>query len=199
MRYLWGFTRATTLLLTLNTLQAGPASPAADIDKTLKLGGVTFRIQATNEGSRNRLTITPGGVDKDSTPVIRMIDGTVTDIQTADLNSDGFPELYIFITAGGSGSYGSLIAYTTRRKKSLSTITLPELTPGSREKEGYMGHDHFSLGDGYLIRRFPVYKKSDPNCCPSGGERRLYYVLVPGKTGWVLKAERSETLTRDGR
>jgi len=167
---------------------------AAGIDKTLKLDGIAFHVQATDSGSLNKLTVTPEGLTEVNRPETREIEGSVTDMKVADLNKDGSPELYIFVTSAGSGSYGTLVAYSVNKKRSMSDITLPELDPKSKEAQGYMGHDRFTLTDSYLVRSFPLYKKNDPNCCPSGGERKLYYKLVPGEAGWLLKLEKSETV-----
>jgi hypothetical protein len=61
-----------------------------------------------------------------------------------------------------------------------------------------MGHDRYAIEDGYLTRRFPVYKNGDPNCCPSGGERILYYTLVPGEAAWQLKLVKSKEIAKKG-
>jgi hypothetical protein len=58
-----------------------------------------------------------------------------------------------------------------------------------------MGHDRFSIEKAHLVRTFPIYEKDDPNCCPSGGIRKLYYRLLPGEATWQLRLVRNETLT----
>ena len=175
---------------TFQTLAPGPPV----IDKTFKLNGIGFQITTTGQGSINRLTVTPAGLREGNDPVTLEIDGTVVGMETADLNRDGSPELYIFISSAGSGSYGRLVAFSVNRMSSMSGIHLEELDPKARELRGYMGHDRFELTDKYLIRIFPIYKKEDPNCCPSGGTRRIYYELVPGEAVWQLKRVKSETL-----
>ncbi len=42
-----------------------------------------------------------------------------------------------------------------------------------------------------FVRRFPVYKEGDANCCPEGGIRQLQYKLVPGEATWQLKLVKS--------
>jgi len=180
-------------LLALGTIHSN-AAEKNDIDKTLDMESITFHVQASDSGSLNQLTVIPEGLEEVNRPERREIEGSVTGIKVADLNRDGFPELYIFVTSAGSGSYGSLVAYSVNHKKSMSDITLPELDPKSKEARGYMGHDRFSIDGHYLVRSFPVYKKGDPNCCPTGGERRLYYKLIPGEAGWLFKLVKSETV-----
>ena len=53
--------------------------------------------------------------------------------------------------------------------------------------KGYMGHDQFAVGEGSLLRRFPIYKAGDANAKPSGKTRQLQYKLKAGEAGWMLK------------
>ena len=114
----------------------------------------------------------------------------VTGAEVADLNADGSPEIYVYVTSAGSGSYGSLVAYSVNRRKSLSEIYLPPVTEDKAASKGYMGHDEFAVGEGALLHRFPVYRDTDTNAKPTGGTRQLQYKLVPGEAGWVLKVDR---------
>ena len=167
---------------------------ASDFDKTLKLQGLSFHVQATNEGSLNTLTITTSGLSSSDEVMKQEIDGSVTDAEVADINADGFPEIYVYVTSAGSGSYGSLVAYASNRNKSVTPIYLPELSDDKKLSEGYMGHDEFTIIENSFARRFPVYLKDDPNCCPKGGTRQIAYKLVAGEAGWVLKVKNSTVI-----
>ena len=50
-----------------------------------------------------------------------------TGVSMVDINADGSPEIYVYVTSAGSGSYGSLVAYSANRRKSLSEIYLPPI------------------------------------------------------------------------
>jgi len=163
-------------------------------DKTLKLQGITFHVQATNQGSLNTLKITPSGLEEVNTVIEQKIDGIVTDAEIEDLNRDGSPEIYVYVTSAGSGAYGSLVAYSANNKKSLSEIYLLPLENDKKASQGYMGHDQFSLVENTFARRFPIYLKGDANCCPKGGTRQLEYKLVPGEATWQLKLVKSTDL-----
>ena len=163
---------------------------AAGYDQSLELQGVRFHVSCPNEGSINKLTIRPTGLSKAKQPIVVEIEGTVTGAEVADLNADGSPELYVYVTSAGSGSYGSLVAYAANRKKSLTPITLPDLMKDKKNSQGYLGHDEFTVGEGALLRRFPVYKPGDPNAKPSGGMRQLQYKLKAGEAGWRLALDR---------
>jgi hypothetical protein len=169
--------------------KSSPATPVP-FDRTLELQGIKFHVTSANDGSINTLRIVPAGLEIDNSPIVRTIDGTVTGAEVADLNADGSPEIYVYVTSAGSGSYGSLVAYSANRRKSLSEIYLPPLTEDKAASKGYMGHDEFSVLEGVLGRRFPLYRDTDTNARPTGGMRQIQYKLVPGEAGWILKVDR---------
>jgi hypothetical protein len=121
----------------------------------------------------------------------------ISDAFTADLDGNGFEEIYIVTTAAGSGSYGTILGFASNKDKSLSMIHFPEVREGDANFEGYMGHDTFTIEGRKLVRIFPVYQEGDTNANPTGGRRKLVYGLVPGEAGWQLKVEQYEEL--DGR
>ena len=162
-------------------------------DKVLKLQGISFHVQATNEGSLNQLTITPSGLEIVNDVMKQEIDGSVTGAEVADINADGSPEIYVYVTSAGSGSYGSLVAYSANNKKSLSGIYLPSLEHDKKNSVGYMGHDEFTIIENSFARRFPIYNEGDANCCPKGGTRQLQYKLIAGEASWQLKLVKSTT------
>ena len=57
--------------------------------------------------------------------------------------------------------------------------------------KGYMGHDQFAVGEGALLRRFPLYHQTDSNSKPSGKTRQLQYKLKAGEAGWILRLDRT--------
>jgi hypothetical protein len=181
----------TTVLLTATLYANQP-----NFDKVLKLQGISFHIQATNEGSLNQLTITPNGLSIVNDVIKREIDGSVTGAEIADINADGSPEIYVYVNSAGSGSYGSLVAYSANNKKSLSEIYMAPLKDDKKNSIGYMGHDEFSIIENSFTRRFPVYNEGDANCCPKGGTRQLQYKLVPGEATWQLKLLKSTMFNR---
>jgi len=164
---------------------------SAGFDQTLSLQGVSFRVSSANVGSVNRLRIEPKGLKRDNTVIEREVDGTVTMAEVADLNVDGSPEIYIYVSSAGSGSYGSLVAYAANKRQSLSEIFLPALLDDAKASKGYMGHDEFRIVESTLVRRFPLYRDKDNNAQPSGGTRQIQYKLKAGEAGWVLRPDRT--------
>ena len=146
----------------------------------------SFLVSSAGSSSINELTISPVGLEIDNHPVTVEIDGVVTGAEIADLDANGWPEVYVYVSSAGSGSYGSLIAYAVNQGKSMSPINLAPLSDDPGAGAGYMGHDEFALAGNRLLRRFPVYLPGDTNHAPSGGTRQVAYRLSPGEAGWLL-------------
>lgn len=175
------------------TLQVGmmDAEPDITFDRTLEMQGIRFKVTCENIGSLNKVSIAPSGLEIDNSPVERMVEGTVTGAEVADLNADGSPEIYVYVTSAGSGSYGSLVAFSANHRKSLGEIYLLPITENQTASKGYRGHDEFAVLEGVLGHRFPVYRDTDTNAQAGGGMRQLQYKLFPGESGWVLKLDRT--------
>ena len=175
-------------------LHSPAISAANDFNQIFTLQGISFHITCPNSGSINQLTIKPSGLKIDNSIIEQEIDGTVSGAEIADINSDGSPEIYVYVTSAGSGSYGELVAYGSNNNKSISAIYLAPLIEDSRNSQGYMGHDKFSITGSELRRQFPIYKQNDTNANPSGGVRQLQYKLFAGEAGWQLKLTGSTLL-----
>lgn len=159
-------------------------------DQNYKLQGITFRVSSANNSSLNTLTIQPGGLELGNKPISVEIDGSVTAAEIADLDGNGSPEIYVYVSSAGSGSYGSLVAYAVNNGKSLSPIYISPISDDKKNSTGYMGHDEFRVVELTLVRRFPIYMKCDINAKPSGGVRQLQYKLVAGEASWILRLDR---------
>ena len=152
------------------------------VSQTHPAGRSLATIEVRTEGFEHNF----GEVFEDRDPV--------TDVFVADLDGNGFDEIYIVTTAAGSGSYGTVLGFASNNDKSLSMIHLPEVREGDAHFEGYMGHDTFTIKGRKLVRMFPLYNKGDTNENPTGGKRKLVYGLFPGEAMWQLRVEQSETL-----
>ena len=111
----------------------------------------------------------------------------ISNVFIADLDENGFDEIYIITTSAGSGSYGTVLGFASNKDKSLSMINFPDIQEGDENFKGYMGHDKFTIEDQKLIRTFPVYQKDNTNQKPTGGRRKVIYGLYPGEAMWQLK------------
>ena len=156
----------------------------------LVLQGVTFQVESSHDGSINDVVVRANTTSRSIGKMQAEADGTITKVEVEDLNSDGYPEVYIYVNSAGSGSYGSLIAYSSNKNQSLSEIYLPSIDDNRDVSRGYMGHDEFTVGEGTFIRRFPIYREDDTNAKATGGARQIQYKLEAGEAGWVLRQDR---------
>ena len=179
------FPQLSAAALLLATALPGRAWGGAAFTTTQSLQGISFQVQSSGEGSQHHLTITTTGAKPPIQPIHQMVNGQVVGAEVADLNSNGLPEIYVFVQGAGSGSYGDLVAYSVIKGRDLSPITLPELTGANAQ--GYRGHDQFQVVEGCLTRRFPIYRPGDSNAKATGGLRQICYKLKAGEAGWILR------------
>ena len=172
--------------------QTQTEATSSEFNKELSLQNVQFHVKATNNGSINQLSITPSGLEISNDEIKKEIDGSVTGVEVADLNNDGSPEIYVFINSAGSGSYGSLVAYSVNNMKSMSEIYLPPIADDPINSKGYMGHDEFAIIENTFAQRFPLYNEGDTNANPTGKMRQLSYKLKQGEASWILKLDKVE-------
>jgi hypothetical protein len=168
-----------------SVLAMATAVLAAPYQNTLQLQGVTFKVQATGEGSTQQLTIE---AERDGKPLAEKklaLDGTVVRAEVEDLNSDGQPEVFVYTQSAGSGSYGSVWAWSVSRRGGLLPIRLGAMN--SKDSSGYRGHDRFAVVENNLVRRFPIYLPGDTNARPTGGTRQVTYKLVPDGSSLQLR------------
>ena len=173
-----------TMALLAAVVGQSPAM-AAPFKQSLALQGVSFSVKASGDGSQQTLLVTTTGKGQ-RWPVIReTVDGQVVGTEVQDFNRDGLPELLVYLTSAGSGSYGSVVSWVTTKKGTLLPINMPELS--GLTAKGYQGHDSFAVVEETLSRRFPIYKPGDTNAKPTGGLRQVNYKLVPGEASWQWK------------
>jgi hypothetical protein len=172
------------------TADDGARAGAEPFFAQMVLQDVTFQVESPNDSSINQVTVRAEGPEGPIGQMEAEADGTITNVEIEDLNADGYPEIYVYVTSAGSGSYGSLIAYASNQNTSLSQIYLPSIEGDPAISKGYMGHDEFVVGEGTFVRRFPIYADGDANAQPTGGTRQIQYKLEAGEAGWILRQDR---------
>jgi hypothetical protein len=141
-------------------------------------------MSSSGVGSMNSLSIRLGDAQAGVTDEV---DGIVYRAEIADLNGDGRPEVFAYVSSAGSGSYGSVVAYAIADNLQLIPISLQALGSDAVISAGYLGHDEFSIVGNSLVRRFPLYQSGDVNAAPTGGTRKLVYKLLDTGSGWALR------------
>jgi hypothetical protein len=162
-------------------------SDVSSFSKDLQWDDDVFEVRSAD----HQLTIRTFGQDEGNEIFTHTIDGTVVGAESADLNHDGFPEVVVYVTSDGSGSYGSVIGYSSNNGKSMSEIYFPPAAENSKINQGYMGHDKFSTAEDALVQSFPVYRPGDTNAHPTGPTRQVQYALVEGEGARKFEVSRT--------
>lgn len=148
---------------------------------------ISFKINTKGDS----LIIQPSGLSVSNETLYHDITGyTVVNAEIGDLNIDSYPELFIYLTSDGSGSYGKLIGYSVNNGKSVSQVYLPDISENDEVSKGYMGHDEMAIVENTFCQRFPIYKEGDSNANPTGGIRQIQYKLVDGESSRILKIDK---------
>jgi hypothetical protein len=159
--------------------------------QTLELYGVSFQLDCPNDSNVNTLQIQPAGLEVDNSGITRQVNGIVTGAEVADLDANGSPEIYVYVSSADDHAYGSVVGYAANKRKSLSEIYLPPIEPGSDSLKGYRGHDEFTVVESSLVRRFPLYRDGAAGPERTGGVRQFQYKLTPGEANWLLRLDRT--------
>jgi hypothetical protein len=163
---------------------AGAQVVLEKVDSTLKIGKVGYRVECRNKKyDKNELTVRPVGFESAAREMNFYINGRVAKAQIDDLNSDGYPDLVLFIYSDSNAIYGTVYAFLSEANKSISPAVLPDVMLDGKVNAGYKGHDQFSLMEGYLLQKFPIYVTGDDKDKPTGGTRVLLYQLGKNETG----------------
>jgi hypothetical protein len=167
------------------------------IDTTMKVGKAGYRVYCNNKNpEKNNLSITPQGFEAGSREVALEIKGRVLGTETDDLNNDGFPDLVMWVYSSDPNNYGKVFGIYSDQNKGIRPIIFPDIMDDQKLKIGYKGHDEFTLVEGNLMRRFPVYQNVDSAgtsiSVPSGMIRQIQYRVVPTEQeGFKFKVLRS--------
>ncbi|MCK8490781.1 hypothetical protein M0L20_02890 [Spirosoma sp. RP8] len=157
----------------------------AGYEKTLRFNVYTFKVSATDSGAMRDVSVKAYRGAALLTNFRMHIDGAVVGAEVADLDKNRFPELYLYSTSDGSGSFGRVYGwqFLPERKADIQ----PE--NWFKKLDGYMGHDSLWTERDVLCRKFPVYNAGDVNAKPTGGARMLRYRLRPAGQSFVLVAD----------
>ncbi|TXB61911.1 hypothetical protein [Phaeodactylibacter luteus] len=147
-------------------------------EKVLQAGEVSFEVRSPNRGQDNQLTLTSSGFSVRNEAQQVEVEGLLADAQLADLNADGYPEVYLFtISEVEGGKAMQVYAFASYRNRSFGPIYIPALPESDNRMQGYKGGDKYRLDSEALVRTFST----------TDGEESLEYELVKGETSFVLQ------------
>lgn len=161
---------------------------AAPFERVCQGNGFEIQISSDDAPAGSNVRMEPKGLAKVNEIVEFQSESPLSGVLFEDMNGDNIEEIVLVFTAAGSGSYGTVRAFSTNGAKSLTEVVIAE--PASNDLAGYMGHDEFEIMENTFVRRFPVYKPGDSNANPTGGMRQIQYKLQPGEAAWHLRIDR---------
>lgn len=154
------------------------------IDTTLKIGKAGYRVVCRNRSiTENPLSVRPVGMESDAKEMNFPLKGRLYGAQVDDLNSDGYPDLLLYIYTDSNAVYGTVYCFLSQGNKTITACFLPDVSLDGKVSKGYKGHDKFSLLEGTLLQQFPLYNPGDEKDKPTGGTRTLLYQLAKVEGG----------------
>ena len=174
-----------SLVLLIICITATTAQPGRRFDTTMKLGKAGYKVFTTNKSLElNSLTVNPIGFEKDAREATVQIKGRVNKAEVDDLNNDGFPELVMYVVNPGKKERSTVFGISSQKNEGFLPIYFPDVYDDQKLRVGYDGHDQYSLMEGTLVRRFPLYNTTDTaNITPTGMIRQVQYRIVTGERG----------------
>ncbi len=143
--------------------------------KMLSMGNYMFFLEAKD----GQLTVTPTGLEASNSPITLPYDGEIINAEIGDLNADQSPEVMVYVQDGHAQS---VLGYSVNNGKSMSTVAFTPTTDNEDINEGFNGHNEFSMVEGTLAERFPLFENDNK----TGTTRQIQYKLVDGEASRQL-------------
>jgi hypothetical protein len=159
-------------------------------NKMLMMNDIIFEITSTENDGENTLVIQPAGLKAVNNKFEHKYQGMIYNAEVADLNIDGYPEVFIYTVSPDKSRKSSLVAYSVNNGKSISSISFPELKDNAEASKGYRGNDEFAVVEATLVQRFPVYEDNAGENAVPKKMRQLQYKLKDGEASRVLYVDK---------
>lgn len=154
------------------------------IDTTLTIGSVGYRVRCTNSNpEKNDVSLKLIGFDKEAKGTTFLLAGQIAYAMIEDLNNDNYPDLLLVSYSGPHFQYGITYVLSSKENKSLLFFGSKDIMMDGKLSPGYRGHDQFSLFNGSLIQKFPIYNSADTDENPTGGTRVVQYQMAMSESG----------------
>ena len=177
-----GMRTSIFLMLVFFTCVFGTAQ-TVKIDTSAMLSSTGYRVQCNNKSTdENIVTISPKGFNKDVRGISFAVRGQVHKIIVDDLNNDGYADLMVCVYGGANGEMGNVAGVCFNGSDALVPAYFPDVFNDPKLREGYKGHDVFTMLMGFLQQSFPIYKSTDTDTA-TGGTRVVQYKLERNEKG----------------
>ena len=155
------------------------------IDTTMMVGKTGFKFSSRNrEIASNMASIRPIGFESPANQSMNIpVRGRVSYVQVDDLNNDGVADLIMFIYTDSAARHGTVWALMSDGNKSIVPCAMPDPAMDGKINKGYKGGDQFSMMEGTVLQKFPIFKTGDTDSLPTGGNRVVLYNVGKAETG----------------
>ena len=162
------------------------AGSKAPFEQELSEGGIRFTITSPNIPTENTFAIQSEGLAGRNPSFTKDI-GTqqVYRAALADLNQDGYPEVYIFTRTTQEPPQGEVYAFASYRNRSYGEVYVADEAVQNLRSNAYQRGHVFELQETAIVRRFRVYQ----NGRASSYSNTLTYKLEMGETSYRLEVE----------
>lgn len=170
--------------------EATPAKPVlkrgqnVPFEETLREGSISFTVSSPNVPERNTMVIYSQGLENRNDTFQIEVAGMVHDAQLADLNTDGFPEVYVFTQQKEEEQKGDVYIFTSFRNRSYGQAFLQELPQANTLMPEQRSVDHFALGDSLLIRKVAAAGATGEDA--AAATKEIVYELKSGEASYQL-------------
>jgi hypothetical protein len=154
------------------------------LDTLAQLGRSGYRVYTSNKSNdKNAVNIKLVGFESEARDLDFTVEGKIKSIAVEDFNNDGFPDLLLFIYSGADFCKATVIGIASEENKSCVPIFFPDIRDDAKLRVGYNGHDEFTIIEGNLFRKFPVYNPDNLTGLPTDIKRNIQYRVVKGEKG----------------
>jgi hypothetical protein len=155
------------------------------IDTTMMVGKTGFKVSSRNrEIASNMASIRPIGFESPANQSMNIpVRGRVSGVQVDDLNNDGVADLIMFIYTDSAARHGTVWALMSDGNKAIVPCAMPDPALDGKINKGYKGGDQFSMMEGTVLQKFPIFKTGDTDSLPTGGNRVVLYNVGKSGTG----------------
>lgn len=171
------------------TEEAAPAKPVLrrgqniPFEETLREGQISFTVSSPNVPERNTLVIYSQGLESRNDTFQIEVNGFVHNAQLADINADGFPEVYVFTQQKEEKEKGDVYIFTSYRNRSYGQAFLQQLPEANTLMPQQTSVDHFALEEGQLIRKVAAGTEGQDAATAT---KEIVYELKSGEASYQL-------------
>ena len=171
------------------TVESEPSKPAlrrgqnVPFEETLKDGNISFTVSSPNVDI-NTLVIFSKGLEVRNDTFQIEIEGIVNKAEIADINQDGYPEVYVFTQQKEAEEKGNVYVFTSYRNRSYGQAFLREQPRANNLNAEAITTDKYDLENGQLVRK--IGSSSEGDQVNNNQRQTIIYTLKAGEASYQL-------------